>query len=43
MHGQVVPRAIHAISQRLRASFQIEPQFFVTNAGAGVAEESVAP
>ena len=43
LEREVVPRAIHAISERLRAKFQIEPQFFITNAGAGVTEERANP
>jgi len=35
-----VPTVINAIGQRFRAKFKIEPQFFVTDAAAGVAEES---
>jgi galactokinase len=38
LEREVVPRAISSISERLRAKFQIEPQFFVTNAGPGAAE-----
>jgi len=36
---EVVPRAMHAISERLRARFQIAPRFFTTNAATGVTEE----
>ena len=38
LEREVVPRAIHAISERLRTRFQIEPRFFSTNAGVGVCE-----
>ena len=36
---EVVTRAVGVISERLHAKFRTEPQFFVTSAGAGVAEE----
>jgi galactokinase len=39
LEREVVPRAMRAISERLRAKFQIEPQFFATSASAGVVEE----
>ncbi|HEY3255295.1 MAG TPA: galactokinase, partial [Polyangiaceae bacterium] len=39
LEREVVPSAIRSISERLRAKFQIEPRFFVTNAAAGVTEE----
>jgi galactokinase len=39
LEREVVPRAIRSISERLRSKFGIEPQFFVTQAGAGAAEE----
>jgi len=39
LEREVVPQAMRAISERLRAKFQIEPRFFTTNAAAGVTEE----
>ena len=42
LEREVLPRAMRAISERLRSRFQIEPRFFTTNAAAGVAEECVA-
>ena len=39
LEREVVPRAMHAISERLRSKFEITPQFFATSAAAGVAEE----
>jgi galactokinase len=40
LEREVVPRAMRAISERLRAKFQIEPQFFATSASAGVEEHA---
>jgi galactokinase len=41
LEREAVPRAMHAIGERLRARFRIEPRFFVSSAEAGVAEEAV--
>jgi galactokinase len=43
LEREALPRAIHAMSERLHAKFQIEPRFFATNASAGVAEERLYP
>ena len=39
LEREAVPRVIRSISERLRTRFKIDPQFFATNACAGVAEE----
>ena len=39
LEREVVPRAMSAISDRLRKKFRIEPNFFATDAAAGVAED----
>ena len=39
LEREAVPRAVRSISERLRTRFEIDPQFFATNACAGVAEE----